>query len=323
MSVDTIFKVALHPFVNESIASLESMTSLKGHAGEPFMDEVDQFRFKGYAVCSDMRGSLDGVVLMHHYSETALALGNEVCNHMLGENYDYAEVNEELSRALSEWGNTIVGRATDFLNRHNLGFEFSAPYCAMTLDDMDRYLAGVKQIITVPIFIDGVGRYYFNLLIRNVNFKGMNKDGSAKVERSPKRQASGPIANRGATPLPYESTILLVDDSSLVRRAIGRFLNELGYGTIIEATDGTEAVEIVREHAIDFAFMDVVMDQMNGDEALRHIRQMRPDLPVVMLSSVTDKAMVDGCQEIGISGFIFKPLNRDNGPDILLEQLKI
>jgi len=320
MSVDTIFKVALHPFVNESIASLKSMTSLEGHAGEPFMDEVDQFRFKGYAVCSDMRGSLDGVVLMHHYSETAVAIGNEVCSYMLGETFAHDEVDEELSKALSEWGNTIVGRATDFLSKHNLGFDFSAPYCAMTLEDMDKYLIGVKQIATVPIFIEGVGRYYFNLLVRDVNYDA--KATGAPAEETRKAPAVA-VENTHQTRLPFESTILLVDDSSLIRKAIRRFLTELGYGTIIEAKDGTEAVAMVAEQAVDFVFMDVVMDQMNGDEALAEIRKTKPELPVVMLSSVTDYEMVATCKELGISGFIFKPLNKDNGPEMLQRHLKI
>lgn len=320
MSVDTIFKVALHPFVNESIASLKSMTSLEGSAGEPFMDEVDQFRFKGYAVCSDMKGALDGVVLMHHYSETAVAIGNEVCSYMLGETFAHEEVNDELSKALSEWGNTIVGRATDFLNKHSLGFDFSAPYCAMSLDDMDKYLVGVKQIVTVPIFVEGVGRYYFNLLIRNVNFDGAQKGAPAQESMEAPAVA---VENTHSTRLPFESTILLVDDSSLIRKALRRFLNELGYGTIIEAADGTEAVQTVSEQAVDFVFMDVVMDQMNGDEALSEIRKLKPELPVVMLSSVTDYEMVATCKELGISGFIFKPLNKDNGPETLQRHLKI
>ncbi len=56
MSVETIHKVALHPFINESIASLKAMTNLAGSSFDPFMDQVDDFRFKGYAVCSEVTG---------------------------------------------------------------------------------------------------------------------------------------------------------------------------------------------------------------------------------------------------------------------------
>ncbi len=57
-SVDTIYKVILYPFITESIASLKAMTNLSGSSGDIFMDNVDDFRFKGYAVCSDVTGHL-------------------------------------------------------------------------------------------------------------------------------------------------------------------------------------------------------------------------------------------------------------------------
>ena len=88
MSIDTIYKVTLHPFINESIASLKSMTNLSGSSSETFMDKVEDFRFKGYAVCSNITGCLDGVIMMHHYPETAVAIGNSVCENLFDEKYD-------------------------------------------------------------------------------------------------------------------------------------------------------------------------------------------------------------------------------------------
>lgn len=85
MSVETIYKVILYPFINESLASLKAMTNLTGSAGEAFMDNVQDFRFKGYAVCSEVTGNLDGVIMMHHYPETAVSIGNSVCQSMFGE----------------------------------------------------------------------------------------------------------------------------------------------------------------------------------------------------------------------------------------------
>ena len=313
MSVETIYKVILYPFITESIASLKAMTNLTGSAGEPFMDSVDDFRFKGYAVCSNITGCLDGVIMMHHYPETAVAIGNSVCQNMFDEKYDYSEINEELSNALAEWGNTIVGRATDLLSRNNLNFDFSSPFFIHNFDDMEKYLEDVKEIVTVPITVEGVGRYYFNLLVRSVNFQTSN------VERE---QSSG-ISNPHNTPLPKDSKILVVDDSSMIRKALRRFLAGLGYENVIEANDGVTAVESVKSEAPDFLFMDVVMTEMNGNEALKNIRASGSNVPVVMLSSVTDKGLVDECQESGVSGFIFKPIQADNGAAIIKEYLKI
>lgn len=313
MSVETIYKVTLFPFIKESIASLKAMTHLTGSSSEAFMDQVDDFRFKGYAVCSEVSGCINGVIMMHHYPETAIAIGNSVCETMFDEKYNYTEINEELENALAEWGNTIVGRATDLLSRHNLHFEFSSPYFVQNFDDMDKYLVGVKEIVTAPIAVEGVGRYYFNLLVRDVNFQTTGV----------KREESTGIANPHSKTLPKESKILLVDDSAMIRKALKRILSNLGYDNIIEADDGSSAVSMVESQSPDFMFMDVVMGEMNGDEALKTIRANGHEVPVVMLSSVTDQALVNQCEESGVSGFIFKPIQADNGAEIIKSYLKI
>ena len=313
MSVEALYKVILYPFINESLASLKAMTNLVGEAGEAFVDNVDEFRFNGYAVCSEVTGSLDGVIMMHHYPETAIAIGNSVCEHMFEEKYQYTEINEELSNALAEWGNTIVGRSTDLHGRYSLDYKFSSPYFVHDVNDMDKYLAGVKEVITVPITIEGVGRYYFNLLIRHVEYQTVGI----------KREASSGIANPHSQTLPLESKILLVDDSGMIRKALKRYLSQLGYNNVIEADDGSVAVTMVQEQQPDFMFMDVVMGEMNGDVALEAIRVNGSNVPVVMLSSVTNQTLVKSCQNQGISGFIFKPIQADNGAEIIKDYLKI
>ncbi|MBT0585135.1 response regulator [Alteromonas oceanisediminis] len=314
MSVDTLYKVALYPFITESIASLKAMTNLTGTAGEAFMDNVDDFRFKGYAVCSDVKGSLDGVIMMHHYPETAIAIGNSVCENMFGETYNHTEINEDLSHALAEWGNTIVGRSTDLHGRYNLNYDFSAPYFVQDTTDMDKFLVGVKEVVTVPITVDGVGRYYFNLLVRGVDYQNVGKEA---------REQSQGITNQHTNDLPKSAKILLVDDSAMIRKALKRYLSQLGYDNIIEADDGSVAVEKVKNESPDFMFMDVVMGEMNGDKALAAIRDMGSDVPVVMLSSVTDKNLVDACKSHGVSGFIFKPIQADSGAQTIADYLKI
>ncbi|MFT4937377.1 MAG: CheY-like chemotaxis protein [Paraglaciecola sp.] len=313
MSVENIYKVVLYPFINESIASLKAMTNLTGTAGEPFLDKVEDFRFKGYAICSDVTGNLDGVIMMHHYPETAISIGNAVCQSMFDEKYDFTEINQELSNALAEWGNTIVGRSTDLHSRYNLDYSFSSPYFVNDMGDMDKYLLGVKEIVTVPITIEGVGRYYFNLLVREVDYQ------VGEI----KREESTGIENIHTKTLPLDATVLVVDDSALIRKAVKRFLHKLGYTKVLEADDGLGAVDIVKTGAADFMFMDVVMEHMNGDEALSEIRKTGASIPIVMLSSVTDQVLVKKCQTLEISGFIFKPIHANTGAEIIAQYLKI
>ncbi|WP_339767025.1 response regulator [uncultured Paraglaciecola sp.] len=313
MAVETLYKVILYPFINESLASLKAMTNLSGTAGEPFMDNVADFRFKGYAVCSEVTGNLNGVIMMHHYPETAISIGNAVCQSMFNETYMHQEMTDDLRNALAEWGNTIVGRSTDLHSRYSLEYGFSSPYFVEDLSEMDKYLNGVQDVVTVPINIEGVGRYYFNLLIRNVDYR----------EGGIKREESVGIENPHANALTKDSQILLVDDSAMIRKALTRFLYELGYSNVIEANDGSGALEIVKSNPPDFIFMDVVMDKLNGDKALAEIRRLGSDVPIVMLSSVTDQLLVKSCQEQGISGFIFKPIHANNGTEIMARYLKV
>ena len=313
MAVETLYKVILYPFINESLASLKAMTNLSGTAGEPFMDNVADFRFKGYAVCSEVTGNLNGVIMMHHYPETAISIGNAVCQSMFNETYMHQEMTDDLRNALAEWGNTIVGRSTDLHSRYSLEYGFSSPYFVEDLSEMDKYLNGVQDVVTVPINIEGVGRYYFNLLIRNVDYR----------EGGIKREESVGIENPHANALTKDSQILLVDDSAMIRKALTRFLYELGYSNVIEANDGSGALEIVKSNPPDFILMDVVMDKLNGDKALAEIRRLGSDVPIVMLSSVTDQLLVKSCQEQGISGFIFKPIHANNGTEIMARYLKV
>jgi CheY-like chemotaxis protein len=312
MSIEVLHKVILHPFIKESINSLSTMSHMESKAGGVFEDKVEDFRFKGYAVCSEIHGDLDGVILMHHYEETALAIGANIYEGFSGvaaSNTD--SLNQDLSDALAEWGNTIVGRATDLLSKHNLGFSFSAPQTVLNLEDMSKYLEGVETIITVPIHVEGVGRYFFNLLIRGT------ATGATVEETKESNNTVETTITPLASPLAKDATILLVDDSPLIRKALNRYLVKLGYSNIIQASDGDEAVTMVAEHKPDFIFMDIVMGEMNGDVALEKIRATNSDVAIVMLSSVTDSTVVNHCHNLGIQGFVLKPLNNDTALDVL------
>lgn len=314
MSVETIHKVILHPFIKESIASLSTMANLHGKAGDAFEDNVDDFRFKGCAICSQIQGELEGVILMHHYEETALEIGAQVYRGLAGEKAtDTSSMNEDLSNALAEWGNTIVGRATDMMAKHNLSFNFSAPEMVLNLDDMEKFLKDVVTIITVPIHIDNVGRYFFNLLIRKAN---TNADVSVESLMSTDETALSKIKSL-ASPLDKDANILLVDDSPLIRKALSRYLGKIGYNNISEAGDGDEAVDIISTGSPAFVFMDIVMGKMNGDDALETIRKSKIDVPIAMLTSVTDSTIIDKCTSFGIQGFLLKPLKADTASAVL------
>jgi CheY-like chemotaxis protein len=289
----------LKPFIDETVKSLEEMADLKAHAGEAFIDSVENFRFKGYAIAAKTYGKLEMVILLHNYSETALAIGNRLRSHILNETNELPEINEEMQSALAEWGNTTIGRSTQSLEALKLGIRFEPPYFILNTENMEHLLKNVKDIISVPVHIDNVGRFYLNLLMINSKAGGI-KD-APKIQRNEK--------------------ILVVDDSRFIRISIKRFLSSLGYENIVEAANGVEAVRMHAKEKPAIIFMDIVMNEMIGDEALEKIRETDSDTPIVMLSSVNDHTMIDRCDRIGASGYIVKPLTAEDGPERLKEFL--
>ena len=114
--------------------------------------------------------------------------------------------------------------------------------------------------------------------------------------------------------LSKDARILIVDDMKLVRKSVIRYLTKLGYSKFIEAANGNEAVSQVRNDAVDFIFLDVVMPLLAGDDALKQIRSANSAIPVVMLTSVSDEGLIEECQKIGITGYLLKPLRHNDGP---------
>ena len=122
--------------------------------------------------------------------------------------------------------------------------------------------------------------------------------------------------------LDHDALILIVDDMKLMRTAIKRYLNSLGYNNIIEAENGAEAVKKFTDNQVALIFMDVVMPIMTGAEALKKIREMDSEVPVTMLSSVADQKTIDDCKIHGILDYILKPLNAASGPDTIKKVLE-
>jgi len=121
--------------------------------------------------------------------------------------------------------------------------------------------------------------------------------------------------------LPKEAKIMVVDDMKMIRSAIKKYLGELGYQNTVEASNGKEAVDIFSSEKPEMVFMDIVMPEMTGNQALVEMRKNDKVTPIVMLTSVADESMVQECSDAGILGYILKPLNTDNGPGMLSDML--
>ena len=103
-------------------------------------------------------------------------------------------------------------------------------------------------------------------------------------------------------------TILLADDEETVRRVGVDMLESLGF-RVLAAADGQEAVGIFRERSEEIAgvILDLTMPRMDGEEAFREIRRIRPDVRVILTSGYNEQQTIRRFVGEGLAGFIQKP----------------
>ena len=87
---------------------------------------------------------------------------------------------------------------------------------------------------------------------------------------------------------------------------------------IFHAKDGAEAVAICKDNdEIDFVFMDLKMPQMDGFEAVKLIKEFRPELPIIAQTAFSSKKDKEKVFASGFSGFLSKPISKESLSDVL------
>jgi two-component system response regulator HydG len=107
-----------------------------------------------------------------------------------------------------------------------------------------------------------------------------------------------------------KAEILIVDDDLSQRRSMALVLERKGYA-VTTAGGGPEALDLVRARPFDLVFMDIKMPVMNGVEAYKELRHLRPDAAVVMMTAYAVEDLVQQALDAGAYGIIYKPLDID------------
>ena len=103
--------------------------------------------------------------------------------------------------------------------------------------------------------------------------------------------------------------ILVCDDSILARRQLKNVISIFGNPSIIEASDGLEAVSLFKEEMPDLVFLDLVMPNLDGMEALKQMLAIDENAKIVIVSSVGTKDTLLEAVKLGAREFIQKPFS--------------
>ncbi|MDH4205876.1 MAG: PAS domain S-box protein [Desulfobacteraceae bacterium] len=109
-----------------------------------------------------------------------------------------------------------------------------------------------------------------------------------------------------------KETILFVDDESTVIEGCEGMLNKMGYNVSI-AGSGKEALEIYKRKSdeIDMVILDMIMPEMSGGETYDRLKEMNPDIKVLLASGYSIKGQATEILKRGCNGFIQKPFNME------------
>ncbi len=105
-------------------------------------------------------------------------------------------------------------------------------------------------------------------------------------------------------------TILVVDDEEIIRNILVKLLCALGY-SVLQASDSSRAISMIRQHRPDLLLLDIVMPGMDSMAVLKTVRGDADlqDTPIVLISAIDDLDVVAAYIEAGADDFLPKPFN--------------
>ena len=116
--------------------------------------------------------------------------------------------------------------------------------------------------------------------------------------------------------------ILIVDDSTVMRKNLYSIFTKSGHEVVGEAVDGKQALLLYSELKPDLVTMDITMPKMNGVDAVTHIINKNKDAKIIMISALNQKQMVFEALKSGAKHYIIKPIESSKLLGIVNEVLK-
>ena len=116
----------------------------------------------------------------------------------------------------------------------------------------------------------------------------------------------------GSQVVPQQRHILVVDDDELVSEYIAALLEAESYDVMV-VNEPTDALEYFKAHPDDFDLIvtDQIMPGLTGVEIAQSMLELRPNLPILLITGYSEKISADNAASFGLSGFFPKPINEN------------
>jgi CheY-like chemotaxis protein len=116
-------------------------------------------------------------------------------------------------------------------------------------------------------------------------------------------------------------TVLVCDDEADFRQLMTFWLEHKGYA-MVTASNGEEAIKVLQEKKPDVIFMDLRMPTMDGIDAIKNIRRIDKEIPIIIISAYVDDPKAKKAMSYNISGVFYKGADFQEGLSLLESALR-
>ncbi len=106
------------------------------------------------------------------------------------------------------------------------------------------------------------------------------------------------------------SNILIVEDHDMTRKVLNRRLAKEGH-KVMEASNGFSGIQILEEEEVDLVIMDFMMKTMNGMQTFEKMKEIKPNVPCIMVTAYAHAGLVKQFVDEGGADFLVKPIRED------------
>ena len=115
--------------------------------------------------------------------------------------------------------------------------------------------------------------------------------------------------------------ILVIEDMYEIRMMMRSFLIRRGH-KVIDAKDGVEALQLIKNDSIDIIVTDMLMPGKSGFDIIREVQKNEMDVPIIMVTGYNDPVSQNKALELGVTKILAKPFSADDLIDAVEDSLK-